>query len=244
MGKRIDLTGCVFGRLTVLEPTDKRDSSGSIIWKCQCSCEKHTICYCSCRVLRSGEKLSCGCLKIDALKLSRKDITGKRIGRLVAIEPTEKKANYDGSIIWKCQCDCGNITYASIHDFNRQHKLSCGCMKSKGESLCKQIFNKNNIFFQEQYQFENCVNPKTSCKLLFDFYLPDYNCCVEYDGVQHYIPKGFSHDDYDERVYRDTIKNEFCFNNDICLIRIPYTQYDKLSILDLLPNISTFILRG
>lgn len=115
MGKRIDLTGCVFGRLIVLEPTDKRDSSGSIIWK--------------------------------------------------------------------CRCDCGNITYASVHDLNRQHKLSCGCMKSKGESLCKQIFTENNILFQEQYQFENCVNPKTGFKLLFDFYLPNYNCCIEYDKL-------------------------------------------------------------
>lgn len=79
-----------------------------------------------------------------------------------------------------------------------------------------------------EYTFKNCVNPKTNNVLFFDFYLPDYNICIEYDGEQHYKKTRWSHDDFEERKYRDSIKNQYCLNNDIPLIRIPYWDYDKL----------------
>ncbi len=64
-----DLTGQVFGRLTVLEPTEKRRGS-SVIWKCKCSCA--TILEVSSTDLISGDTKSCGCLKIEThLKILR-----------------------------------------------------------------------------------------------------------------------------------------------------------------------------
>lgn len=57
----IDLTGKVFGKLTVLSITEKRDKSGKIIWECLCSCgNKHFV---SGYVLTSGRSKSCGCLR-------------------------------------------------------------------------------------------------------------------------------------------------------------------------------------
>lgn len=64
---------------------------------------------------------------------------------------------------------------------------SCGCLNSKGEEKITQILLKLNIIFYKEYQFIDCINPKTNTKLRFDFYLPDYNCCIEYDGKQHYV---------------------------------------------------------
>jgi hypothetical protein len=57
----------------------------------------------------------------------RKDISGERFGKLVAIAPTNKKAS-NGSIIWKYQCDCGNVIYrpASLRGIK-----SCGCITRK-----------------------------------------------------------------------------------------------------------------
>lgn len=57
---------------------------------------------------------------------------------------------------------------------------------SKGEQLIYDILIENNLVFEQQKTFNNCINPKTNKKLRFDFYLPDYNCCIEYDGEQHY----------------------------------------------------------
>ena len=86
------------------------------------------------------------------------------------------------------------------------------------------------IFFIKQKSFNNCRNPKTNKKLFFDFYLPDYNCCIEYDGVQHFEESSLCSDTLEERQYRDNIKNQYCKDNNIKLIRIPYTDFKILNI--------------
>ena len=47
--------------------------------------------------------------------------------------------------------------------------------------------------------------------------------------------------DFKEAQYRDTLKNEFCIKNNIPLIRIPYTQLNKITIEMLLPESSQFL---
>lgn len=59
-----------------------------------------------------------------------KDITGKRFGRLVAQEPTELRRN--GSTVWLCQCDCGNVHLASYRTLVRGNTKSCGCLRMEG----------------------------------------------------------------------------------------------------------------
>ena len=58
-GKIKDLTGKRFGRLTVLEKTDKRTNDRHVIWKCQCDCGK--IAFVSSHSLADGKTVSCGC---------------------------------------------------------------------------------------------------------------------------------------------------------------------------------------
>ena len=54
------------------------------------------------------------------------DITGKRFGRLVAIEPTNKRVC--GYVIWKCKCDCGNISYVTTRNLLSGNTKSCSCI--------------------------------------------------------------------------------------------------------------------
>lgn len=91
-----------------------------------------------------------------------------------------------------------------------------------------------NVYFEQEKIFKDCVNPKTNTYLRFDFYLPDYNCCIEYDGEQHFhIPKNktstfFTDKEIKNIQYRDSIKNQYCLQNQITLIRIPYSQYNNI----------------
>lgn len=100
---------------------------------------------------------------------------------------------------------------------------------SKGEKRVAETLEKLEIEYKEQYTYKDCVNPKTKACLFFDFYLPKYNCCIEYDGIQHYKETHFSHDDLGDRQYRDSIKDDYCKEHNIKLIRIPYTDYYKIN---------------
>lgn len=105
-------------------------------------------------------------------------------------------------------------------------------MISNGEELLQNIFLHEQIEFETQKTFEKCRNPKTNTLLKFDFYLPKYNLCIEYDGIQHfeYSNHGWNtKEKFDQTQYRDSIKNKFCEENSIKLIRIPYTEFDKIN---------------
>ena len=69
------------------------------------------------------------------------DLTGKKFGRLTALEPTEEKTK-DGRRIWKCICDCGNIKFTSCQNLKRGHCTSCGC---KNKEQITQLGKNNGI---------------------------------------------------------------------------------------------------
>lgn len=114
-----------------------------------------------------------------------------------------------------------------------KHKQGQGCPKcnqSKGEKIIENFLKKHNIKFETQKKFENCKNKK---QLPFDFYLPDFNVCIEYDGLQHFESvEFFGGNEYLEKIIEnDNIKNSYCKNNNIDLLRIPY-NYDVEDILN------------
>ena len=57
----------------------------------------------------------------------------------------------------------------------------------------------------------------------FDFYLPNYNLCIEFDGAQHYRPV-FGEHNFEQTQKHDKIKNEYCESHNIELLRIPYWE--------------------
>ena len=102
----------------------------------------------------------------------------------------------------------------------------CGCQKcnrSKAEIKIESILQKLNIKYKTQYKFDDCKNKN---RLPFDFYLPDTNCCIEYDGEFHFLDLGFN--DLERVKINDDIKSNFCNANCIKLIRIDYTQFDEI----------------
>lgn len=161
-------------------------------------------------------------------KQSIVDLSEKVFGKLTVMYPTDKRASR--SVVWHCKCECGNEVDVSSVDLQRKHTKSCGCLKSKGEEKIGKILQSLNISFEKEKTFDNCINPKTKCSLRFDFYLPDYNCCIEYDGEQHFKEWKLCRNSLIERQELDSIKNQYCEKNDIKLIRIPYWDYDKLDL--------------
>lgn len=97
------------------------------------------------------------------------------------------------------------------------------CSESKGEINIKNILEKNNIIFVQQKRFNDCRNKKP---LPFDFYLPNHNFCIEFDGRQHFesIDRWGGLIGYEERIKIDEIKNEYCEKNNIKLLRIKYSD--------------------
>ena len=140
------------------------------------------------------------------------------------ITPKNEYKNADTKVILKC--DKGHLYECKLHDFYNGNRCP-KCNQSKGEVKIKKYLKDNNIFYKEQYKFEDC---KAQRKLPFDFYLPDYNLIIEYDGKQHFEISSFF-GDIDSFIgikVRDTIKNIYCKKNNINLIRIPYWEYDNI----------------
>lgn len=227
--KIIDMTGKVCGRLTVLERAEN-DKHQNSRWLCRCECGNLTITRSS--DLRSGRIKSCGCLtKETARKIHTKtDLTNQRFGRLLALEPVV----VNNSPKWKCKCDCGTITYVFRANLLQGKTLSCGCLNSKGEEKISQILSENNLSFVRQKTFENCISPN-HWKLKFDFYVED-SFLIEFDGVQHFkMNNGWNNKNHFKQLKQnDSIKNQFCKENNILLKRIPYWDLENLNIEDLL----------
>jgi hypothetical protein len=106
----------------------------------------------------------------------------------------------------------------------------CGCSRckeSKGENKIRIFLKRNNIIFEQEKTFDNCFHKS---KLIFDFYIPENNLCIEFDGIQHFKPMSFfgGKEGYEDTIKRDGIKNKFCLENNIDLIRISYKEIRKI----------------
>lgn len=109
---------------------------------------------------------------------------------------------------------------------------SLGLVDSRGNLLITKLLKELELKFIREYSFDDCINPDTNKKLLFDFYLPNYNCCIEYDGEQHFKEWRVGRHERTSLKnvqYRDSIKTQYCKQHDIGLIRIPYTDFNKIN---------------
>ena len=225
-----DIKNKKFGKLTALFPTENRKkSNGSVIWHCKCDCGNE--CDVDRGSLISLHTTSCGCHWRQG-----KDITNQRFGKLIALYPTKKRDF--SNIIWHCKCDCGNECDISINKLITNNTKSCGCLKSKGEEKIGLILSQNNIKFEREKTFDSCRFLDTNRLARFDFYLPELNICIEYDGEQHFSFKqdsGWNNEEnYQILKSHDNFKTQWCKEHNIPLIRIPYTKYETLCIEDLL----------
>lgn len=221
--KAEDLKGQVFNHLTVIE----RDfSKKGTYWLCKCDCGNPNLKSVKACNLKNGNTKSCGCLRGKNLKERLIDLTGKRFGKLIVLEQSFTK---NGRIYWKCQCDCGStpvdIEGASLKS---GHTSSCGCMKSKAEMLIKNLFTQMQVDFISEKTFED-LKSKTGTLLRFDFYLPEHNLCIEYQGEQHYHRNFSGEEGLIKQQYNDELKRQYCKDNLIKLVEIPYWDFDKIN---------------
>ena len=106
------------------------------------------------------------------------------------------------------------------------------CSKSNGEKLVSKWLDANNITYKKQKTFDDCRDKQV---LQFDFYLPDYNIVIEYNGKQHYEPVDYfgGKTGFEYTVKHDKMKTDYCKKNNIMLFIIPYFKnlYDELESL-------------
>lgn len=218
--KIIDLTGKRFGKLVVLEKQGYRGHC--ITWKCRCDCGNETIVFGG--ALRDGTTKSCGCLRHQESPRII-DIRGMKFGMLTVIDKSE---SINGEAAWRCKCDCGNETIVRGYSLRNLGTISCGCFsQSKGEFIIEQKLNSLNIKFEKQKKFLDC---KDKNRLPFDFFVPSYNMCIEFDGEQHYRPVDYfgGDDAYAILKRHDEIKDEYWKNHGIKLVRISYADFDNI----------------
>ncbi len=140
MNKALDLTGQRSGKLTAIEPTEER-RHGSVVWKCKCECGQ--ICFVCAQSFQAKAIKSCGCLRHKTRdkigngkkykKHVRRDLEGKRFGRLTAIEPTDERKY--GQTVWKCKCECGHTHYTTRSTLTQGFAQSCGCLHAEKQAL-------------------------------------------------------------------------------------------------------------
>lgn len=111
------------------------------------------------------------------------------------------------------------------------HMCGKGCnlckVPSKGEKYIKEYLDNKNISYFYNHKFKDC---KYILPLRFDFYIPLKNLIIEFDGRQHTKVTKFYGGEEALRTtqIRDNIKNEYCKNNKITLLRISYKDYNKI----------------
>lgn len=136
----IDLTGMKFGRLTVIERTEKpvHVKSNEAYWICQCECGNITKPIAS-SDLKKGGIVSCGCWRKE---LRLVDLTGMKFGRLTVIKPVGSECK---KILWLCECECGNMVKVYTSHLMNGNTKSCGCLQ-KEKARERLMKNKNPNF--------------------------------------------------------------------------------------------------
>lgn len=153
-----DMTGKRYGSLVVIERAES-NHRGLARWSCKCDCGATVIVNGS--DLRTGRTKSCGG-NVHKIGINLDDLTGRRFGRLVAIERGKNAKN--GVVRWICKCDCGNTTL--VHRSSLQSGLtkSCGCLNAEinSEIHKKHGMKKSRIYGVWSNIVDPCENPNNS----------------------------------------------------------------------------------
>ena len=197
--------------------------------------------------VKNGHTKSCGCWSRESSIKTIKEWNSR------GEPPWNKKIYRSGDtvgsygVIFLEECDspkrwriakfvcpiCGMTFEAIIENVSRGLNKGCGNHSSHGEKKLAQIFKKLSVKFEIQKSFEDLLSPR-DWKYRFDFYLPDYDLLIEYDGVQHFHYRENTNswnnkENFFDTVRRDSDKDNYCIKNQKPLIRIPYTEFQKIT---------------
>lgn len=240
-----DYTNIKINYLTGISPTKERAPDGSVIWNWKCDCGK--IIKAPSNTVKAGRKKSCGCKtkkcfqeSIRDTNIKKYDYIGVKFNKLTGVKFSGVSKGGMSKWLWKC--DCGNVIEAFVSNVRSGHTKSCGCLgNSVGEYEIETILKKENIKYKKEFIFNNFKNAR------FDFAIFNNQnvllYIIEYDGEQHfnYRAKGWNNkNNFQTTRKKDLIKNKYCFENNIPLIRIPYNI--KWQESDLILNTTRFLL--
>lgn len=234
--------GKKYNMWTILEFKEKLPNEHlEVICKCDCGTIK-SVDY---QNLKRGLSKNCGCARKKKISemMSIESIVGNKYGRLTVIEEIGK--NKYGKTICKCKCDCGNTTIVLSNTIRSGHTLSCGCLMSKYPQIIQNELSQ--LGYDSVKEKHINLKNKLISFIRFDIYVSSLNLAIEYDGEGHFLPvdyagKGieFSIEQLKQTQIRDDIKNRYCIENGIYLLRIPYTEKNNIkNILNETINIIT-----
>lgn len=194
---------------------------------------------------KPSDHIKCsGCPKCGNLKINKKKkftqeefieiVTKKEIPNI-----SFEKVVYDGKrkdIIITCKFHGDYTVKAEL--LLKGHGCA-KCRSSVGEASIRKILKTLKIKFFEQQGFKGLFYKRT---LKFDFYLPYYNACIEFDGEQHFKAVEFwrGREGFEELLTKDRTKKEFCELNKMPLLRIRFDEQNvEDRILDFINNLQT-----
>lgn len=180
---------------------------------------------------------SCGCVSNKLKGKSHlKSEKNNVYGDLTVISETfnEKKQRWE----FLCECTCGNTVSVPGNYLRSRNTKSCGCHKVNQSYEVKNILaelSDNNINYKTEYTFPDLLSDK-GFPLRFDIAIfqnqKDNPILIEYNGEQHYKSIDF----FGGEEYFNTLKNndkkkeEYCKNNNITLIKLPYSNSHKANM--------------
>ena len=168
-----DLSGNIYGRLTVIRPTKKRSGS-KIMWECLCTCGSKKLIQTD--SLTGGKTKSCGCIQRETVAKNgrerKSDYLGKVFGKLTVLEDTGERRSRQ--ILWRCLCECGNEKLAVSYYLRKGVTRSCGlgsCHNAYNHSLTDEDRMKNRdvtenlhwrkkVFERDRYMCTMCGDDK------------------------------------------------------------------------------------
>ena len=183
----------------------------------------------------------CGCLKCHDRSFNRKDLD-YHVSLIPSVISKYLKCldiifkngqSYLKLLCKRCNEEDLQETYRC-----KQHDTCKNCnrieIESKGIRKIKNILSNLNISYISEKTFSDCINPQTNYKLRFDIFIEALNLCIEFDGPQHFIAQELygGEEELIRTQYRDNIKNEYCKNKNINLIRISYKDKNIEEILN------------
>lgn len=224
--------GKKYGEWTIIK--FYRNDKNKLMSTCKCSCG--TIKDVVFANIKNGSSTNCGCIR--KMKMSKyksiNSLVGKKYGKLTVVEEVGK--NKYGKTICKCKCDCGNTVNVLSNSLRIGHTTSCGCSSSRYPTIIKNELK--NLGYNSKLEKTVFLDNDFISWVRFDVYVDELRLAIEYDGEPHFKPIDWSGNGIEEAIkllertqIRDEIKNKYCYDNDIFILRIPFTEKENIKNL-------------
>lgn len=188
-----DLTGKVYGYLTVLRRAGSQ--KGRARWLCRCECGQEKAV--SAHDLKSGHVKSCGCMLYENGGHNRVDLSGQRFGKLTALYPT-KKRDARGSVVWHCTCDCGGVIELTQAELAHGNYKSCGCMKTENQmKISTRLHRIDGTCLEILERRKHRCDNKSGFRGVYQTEKGRYRVDIGFKGRRFYLG---TYDSYDEAV--------------------------------------------